>query len=484
VKQQAVLVHFVLRVFEFRAIYLRKCKGDDDMEAAFAASPWQRLRELLAESDANALVEYLNSLSSDDIVRAVFRLTADEQAALITVLPPESAAELLDDVPESHAAELLDDIPPGEAASIIGELDSDLAADVLGELDADDLEEILEQMDPQDANEARRLIGYPSDSAGGLMMTECLSYTVNTRIGEVVADVSSRTEDFPLYLLQRILVVSANGRLRGAVNLNDIAFEAPTRRLAAFVKPAEAVPVEAELGTLEKFFTSHDQVVVPVVDDRQRLLGVLRRRAVFEAISEKAEDDALKRQGIVGGDELRSMPVHVRSGRRLSWLSINIVLNIIAASVIALYQETLAAAIALAVFLPIVSDMSGCSGNQAAAVSLRELTLGIVRAEDAWRVWGKEVLVGLINGVALGTLLALAAWLWQGNPWLGLVVGAALAINTVIAVSIGGTVPLLLKSLHVDPALASGPLLTTVTDMCGFFLVLSFASLALPLLQG
>jgi len=134
------------------------------------------------------------------------------------------------------------------------------------------------------------------------------------------------------------------------------------------------------------------------------------------------------------------------------------------------------------VFLPIVSDMSGCSGNQAVAVSMRELTLGAAVPKDVWRVWRKEAIVGVINGLALGVLLGAAAWAWKGNPILGIVVGGALAINTIIAVSIGGTVPLVLRQLNLDPAVASGPLLTTVTDMCGFFLLLSLASLVLPML--
>jgi magnesium transporter len=124
--------------------------------------------------------------------------------------------------------------------------------------------------------------------------------------------------------------------------------------------------------------------------------------------------------------------------------------------------------------------MSGCSGNQAVAVSMRELTLGVVKPRDVIRVWWQEVSVGLMNGAALGLLLGVVAYFWQGNPLLGLVVGLALAINTVIAVSIGGTVPLLLKGVRADPAVASGPVLTTITDMCGFFLVLAFATLALP----
>jgi magnesium transporter len=178
------------------------------------------------------------------------------------------------------------------------------------------------------------------------------------------------------------------------------------------------------------------------------------------------------------------MPLLRRCRRRLSWLSINIVLNIIAASVIAAYQDTLAAVIALAVFLPIISDMSGCSGNQAVAVSMRELTLGVLRPSDVVRTWVKEVTVGILNGLALGVLLGLAAFVWRGNGYLGLVVGAAMALNTIIAVSIGGVIPLLLKRLRFDPALASGPILTTVTDMCGFFLVLSFATLMLSKMTG
>jgi magnesium transporter len=160
-------------------------------------------------------------------------------------------------------------------------------------------------------------------------------------------------------------------------------------------------------------------------------------------------------------------------------------LNFAAASVIAAYEETLAAVIALAVFLPIISDMSGCSGNQAVAVSMRELSLGLVRPREVARVWLAEISVGSINGLALGLLFATVAWAWKGNPFLGLVVGAALMLNTVVAVSIGGALPLVLRRAGADPALASGPILTTITDTCGFFFVLSLAGALLPrLVEG
>ena len=213
-------------------------------------------------------------------------------------------------------------------------------------------------------------------------------------------------------------------------------------------------------------------------------MGVVRRHDVEAALHARSDNEYLKSQGIVGGEELRSMPLLRRCRRRLAWLSINVGLNILAASVIALYQDTLSAVIALAVFLPIISDMSGCSGNQSVAVSIRELSLGVIQPSEALRVWGKEVTVGLINGIVLGLVIAAAAWLWKGNVYLGVVVGGALAVNTLVSVSIGGVVPLLLKRWKIDPALASGPVLTTVTDMCGFLLVLGFATLMLAKLTG
>ena len=190
----------------------------------------------------------------------------------------------------------------------------------------------------------------------------------------------------------------------------------------------ERVPTvfgDSSLEELQALFEEHELRGLPVVDDLNRLIGVVSNEGLAAAIAERADLDQLKSRGIVGGDEIRSMPFRLRAGRRLSWLSLNIVLTVLAASVIALHEETLTAVIALAVFLPIVSDMSGCSGNQAVGVSLRELALGIVKPYEFVRVWFKEASVGVVNGLVLGVLLGAAAWLWKGNPYLGVVVGGA-----------------------------------------------------------
>jgi len=440
-----------------------------------------RLRPLLHEgSDSAELEALLDSVSSADLVQAVFHLNADDQRMLLSIVSAERAADIIEEMPEGHAADLIEDMPASQAAPIVEELASDHRVDVLGEMADEDAEAILVHMEDEDVQEIRQLSAFPPDVAGGLMMTEFAAYPMSASVREVIEDVTGREGDYEFLTVHYIYVVIRKHRLKGVIRLRDLVFGDPEVTIGSIAKPALTVSPHATLSELEDFFDEHDIAAVPVTDERQNLLGIVRRRAVLEALTERAEADNLKAAGIVGGDELRSMPVMVRSRRRLSWLSINIGLNIAAASVIALYEDTLSAVIALAVFLPIVSDMSGCSGNQAVAVSMRELTLGAAVPRDIFRVLKKELVVGAINGLALGALLGFAAWLWKGNAMLSLVVGAALTANTVLAVAIGGTVPLVLKRLNVDPAVASGPLLTTITDMCGFLLILGMASAVLP----
>ena len=446
--------------------------------------PGKRIRALLASGlSANEMGAELDHLDPSDLLHAVLTLSDDDQRDLLAALTPLRAASLVEDFPDSHTAELIEDMPTQDVAPIVEELASDHRVDVLAELDSEDADAIIAKLDREDALEVRELISYPPDQAGGLMMTEFASYPMASTVRDVVTDLTSEEVDYQLLTVHYIYVVVKEKELRGVVRLRDLVFADPTKTIGEVATQALTVAPDTNLEDLQEFFDEYDIAAVPVVDSRGMLLGIVRRRALLEAIAERAEADHLKAAGIIGGDELRSMPVFLRSRRRLAWLSINIVLNILAASVIAFYEDTLTAVIALAVFLPIVSDMSGCSGNQAVAVSMRELTLGAALPSDVFRVWRKEAIVGVINGIALGALLGIAAWLWKGNPVLGFVVGGALAANTIVAVSIGGTVPLLLKRFKLDPAVASGPLLTTVTDMFGFFLLLSLASLVLPALS-
>jgi magnesium transporter len=437
--------------------------------------PWEDLRNQIKNNETDEIKLFLETHDSSNLVGAVGHLTEDERAKLMTLLSPEDAADLMEDIPWVQALRSIKGIEPASAAAILSEMHSDDQADFLLEMKEKDAAAIMDIMDKEEADNLRNLILYDSETAGGLMVTEFLAFEESVSVESLVNDLRENADQYKKYHLQYIYMVS-KGKFGGVLSMRDLLLSKPKTLLKEIaITKAQVVNDEASLEELIKFFDVHNYFGVPVVDADLVMKGVVLREDIREAQSEQSNTEHLETQGIVGGEELRTMPILLRARRRLSWLSVNILLNIAAASIIAIYQDTLSAVIALAVFLPIISDMSGCSGNQAVAVSLRELSLGVIRPFEMARVWIQEVSVGLINGVVLGLLIGAAAYLWQGNIYLGLVVGGALMINTVVAVSLGGVIPLFLKKMNVDPALASGPILTTVTDMFGFFLALTFA---------
>ncbi len=442
--------------------------------------PWEELLRLSQQGDSDELEKYLSQLSTLDQALAVSHLAANENTQVLAGLEATDAAALISHLPETEAARMLGLLEPEAAAAIVHELPSDEQADVLGDLPAAEAEAILDALPPDEADAARELSAYPDDVAGGLMVREMLRFQPQMSVADVIAELNTHADTYSDFDVRYAYVCDDADRLVGVLPMQNLLFVKRASRLDdLMIRDPLSVRDTTALDDLIEFFDNHEFLGVPVVDDTGQLKGVLHREAVSYEETRAAESDYLKSQGIVGGEELRTMPLWLRSRRRLSWLSINVLLNVGAAAVIAYFQDTLQSVIALAVFLPIISDMSGCSGNQAVAVSMRELSLGLVRPTEMLRVWWQEASVGLINGAALGVLVAIVAMLFNGNAYLGLVVGLALFANTIIAVSIGGVVPLLLKRMGFDPAVASGPLLTTVTDMCGFFLVLGMATLML-----
>ncbi len=442
-----------------------------------AADPGPELSTLVAAEDAEGCTRWLEGTQAAETVRVLSRLTSDDRELLLELLEPADAADALESMPEPQAIEAMEGIEPATAARILEELPSDEAADFIGDLDAEDAEKILHELNAEEADSVRRLAAYEDDVAGGLMATEFLMYSPTDSLGHVFTDLSAQAEEDVDIDIQHTYVVDDDGRLLGVLPLRDMLLAPRGRVVSKLMIPVTlTIADDATVPDIAAVFRDASIISVPVVDRELRLVGVLDREAVEHQLHDEADEAYRASQGIVGGEELRTMPVVFRAKRRLAWLSTNVVLNVLAASIIAAHQDILQEVIALAVFLPIISDMSGCSGNQAVAVSMREMALGVARPADAFSVLLKELAVGVINGIALGLLIFLVATLWKGNAYLGLVVGGALALNTLVAVAIGGTVPLLLKRFGMDPALASGPVLTTLTDMCGFLLVLGSAS--------
>ncbi len=450
----------------------------ENLTAAEESETWQELQEALQAQNTETTRTILQRLDVEDQARAISRLTQENREALPKTLSCQDFAQLLTQLPEAQSIELLESIPGERTAAAVACLPPEISSRLLRELEEEESTEILEEIeDTERLSELKTRLEYEEGVAGSLMRGNPVSFSQETTVRQLLDDLHDHAEDYSDRDIQYLYVTDNESKLTGVLQLRQLFWAPRDKTLKELMIPDPlSVSDQLDFHDLAEIFTKRPFLGLPVVDTEGKLLGVVPRNAVDRETSDEQTELYLQSQGIIDGEELRSMPLIDRCRKRLTWLAPNIILNLVAASVIAANEATLQEVIALAVFLPIVSDMSGCSGNQAVAVSIRELTLGILRPGDFMRVVMKEGLVGIINGTLLGILLGIVAALWKDNFYLGGVVAAALALNTVLSVLLGGLVPLLLKSRKVDPALASGPILTTCTDMCGFFLVLSFAS--------
>jgi magnesium transporter len=440
----------------------------------------ETLSKAVAARDLDGLRAILQGVPPGEIARLLARLDRSEQRELLTLLPAEEAAQLLQELSITQAAQCLHLLAPERAAAVVEHFPSNEQADLLAEL-GDEAASIIASLSAPTAQRVRDLSQYPADTAGGLMAFEYLVYADHAAVSDVIDDLRARAREYSRLHVQHAYVADNSNRLVGVLRLRDLLLlDRDDSIQRAMVRGPLRVRPEASLDELLHFFDRYPFFGVPVVDRDDRLLGVVRRADVEEATSDRADRRMLLMSGVLRGDESRSMPWISRVLRRGPWLFVSLLLSLLAASVIGWYQETLAAVIALAVFLPVISGMGGNSGNQALAVSIRELSLGLVQPQEVVWVILKEASVGLTNGLSIGLTVALLCFAWQGSIRLSTVVGAAIALNTLVAACLGGIVPLLLKRWRLDPALASGPVLAAVNDLCGFLFALVLADLLLP----
>jgi magnesium transporter len=442
--------------------------------------PSDDLGDLLNRGNAAELQAWLEQLPSGAGPRYLTRLEADDQKRLLELLPASAAAQLLQELSNRQAAYLLSLLSPPHAAALFELFPSNEQADLLAEPGGISAA-VLAALAPETARRAERLSRYAPDTAGGLMVAEYLSFPETASVADVIEDLRSHAREYTRLQAQYAYIVDPSARLIGVLRLRDLLLLDRDDPLAgAMTRDPLCVPADMPLDELLRFFDRHPYFGAPVVDAGNRLLGVALRADVEEASSERADRRWLLASGVLGGEEFRSMSWKSRVARRAPWLCVSLLLSLVAASVIGWYQETLAAAIALTVFLPVISGMGGNSGNQALAVSIRELSLGLVQPQEYLWVVTKEAVVGLTNGLLISIIVAALAWAWQRNLRLSAVVGIAIALNTLVAACLGGIVPLILKQWRLDPALASGPVLAAVNDMCGFLLALVLADWILP----
>ena len=423
------------------------------------------------------LEAFLQLLAPGETAYTLNRLDEQKRTQLLSQVRPELAAHLIEHFDDAHAADMIDQLEPQGAAAIVDELESDEQADILTELDDEDAEAILTHMDPAEARDARRLASYQPDTAGGIMITEYLVYRTDTAVADVLEDLRDNHEAYAEYDAQYVYAIDESGRLEGLIHIRDIVLSPGRVKLADLLNPELAkVHVDDQLDQLEDMFDRHRFNAIPVVDQGDELVGVIRRAAVEEAHGEQADRALLRVGGIIAGEELRSMQLVSRSLRRLAYLVPNVLLMMISVSVIAMFEQlVLREVISLAIFLPLVAGVAGSAGNQAVAVSIRELSLGVAIPADVGRVIVKEIQVGVINGLVLAAVVFGIVLTMRQDAHLAAAVSAAVPMIIIISVALGGSVPLILRRLNIDPAMASGPIITTVVDFLAFLLVLTIA---------
>lgn len=433
------------------------------------------------------------SVRGKEILEKIINLDCEEQRREINKLPERELVDLFQALPLEESVDLIESLAPVQILEVTRALPSDLSAEIIKELPApvsghllrdlgeEGTEEIIRELENEEkASLLQQRLNYREDTAGALMRYYALSYQEATEVKTFLEEIRIKKEEYHDEDFQYFYTVDPENRLTGVINSRSLLLSAGNQSLGEIkISSPFTVLDTTPLDELDDIVTDKHYLSFPVVNADGVFLGVVGRDAILDAVAEREADQFLKSRGVVGGEELRSMPLLSRGFKRLSWLGPNIGLNMLGAVVISLFQGTLEQVILLAVFLPVVSNMSGCSGSQAIAVSIRELTMGVTTPRDAWYVMKKEFLVGVPSGVLLGILLGIIAGIWGKNVVFGLVVGGALFLNTIVSVVLGGYLPLLLKKLKIDPALASSPILSTSTDLCGFFFILSFASLAL-----
>ena len=449
-----------------------------------------QLEALVAEGMAGgggeALASFLYLLPPEDTAYTVSHVSEETRTAMLSLLAehdPDLAADLLEHFVDPQAAEMIEQLEPDEAAAIVDEMDSDEQVDVLSEMDAEDAEAILAEMSPEEAQDTRNRLRYGEDTAGGLMITEYLAYHEDQPVRAVTADLQENAEAYGEYEVRYLYAFDTAGGLSGVVPLRSVLLVPPSRTLGSLgIDGPVTVDVETSLDDLHDLFDRVDISAVPVLD-RGKLVGVVQRASVQEAVGEREAEQFLRFGGIIGGEELRSMSVGSRVARRLAFLLPIMLLLLASATIIALFEGTVRELPILAAFLPVVAGICGSGGNQAVAVSIRELSLGLIGPGDFTRVLKKELLAAVLIGLGLGVVLFFVVLVWRDNVYLALLLGVSVPWVVTVSKCIGGTVPVLLKRAGVDPAMAAGPIVTTVVDLVGFFTVLVLASMMLEKLR-
>jgi magnesium transporter len=449
-------------------VQLRDEEGDVQSDFLHAVS------SALEEGDAARVRALTLDLHEADLADLIQLLRPEERAALIDTLGDDFKAAALPELDEAVRDQVLEDMPPEQVAEALQQLDSDEAVYLIEDLDKEDQTDILAKLPYFERIALQRSLEYPEDSAGRIMQTDLIAVPPFWSVGQTI-DYMRVADDLPERFYE-IFVVDPAYHLIGSVALNRLLrSRRPTTIESITEEDVRPIPVEDDQEEVARQFERYNLTSAPVVDQDHRLVGVITADDVVEVVQEEASEDILRMGGV--GDESVSDTVWETTRLRFSWLLANLATAILASVVISFFEATIEQMVALAVLMPIVASMGGNAGTQTMTVAVRAIATQDLGPVNAARIIVRESAVGLLNGFLFAVIMAAIAYFWFGSGELGVVIGVAMVINLFAAAMAGILIPLGLEKLDLDPAIASGVFVTTVSDVVGFFAFLGLAAL-------
>jgi magnesium transporter len=440
----------------------------------------QNIEKAFEDGRVEDAVKILTDLRPADRADAFTYLDEEEQEKLLGLLDIPLTADLLEELDDSEAVDVAKRLPTNLLADILDEMEPDEAADVLGDLSPEQAAEALAEM--EEAEDVLPLLGHPDETAGGLMTTSYIGVRPKTTVRQSIDFLRqlSPDEETPYYLY----VVEAQNRLVGIVSLRALIIADPEDTVDTIMDPDVIyATTDADQEDAARQMAHYDLAALPVVDADLRLQGVITHDDLVDVIDLEATEDMFRLANVSDAELTISSPVLTSVRKRLPWMYLNTLTALFAAWVISQFEPIFSQVAVLAVFLGVVAGMGGNAATQSLTLVVRGIALGEISLRGSGKALLREAGTGLIQGLAVGALVGLAVFAWKGNFYLGLIIFLALLADIVIAAIIGTLVPLILKALRLDPALASGVLVTAVTDSAGFAIFLGLAVIFLPYLR-
>lgn len=436
------------------------------------------LQDVLEQGAVRQAARMLNALEPAEIAHLLQSLPPDKRDLVWNLVDAADDGEVLLSLNDDVREQLLAQMDAGEIVAAVQDLDTDDLADLVQDLPVAITQEVLHSMDSQRRQRLETALSFPEDSAGGLMNTDTVTVRPEVTLDVVLRYLRRLKGGLP-DITDNLIVVNRRGGYLGVLYLTDLLTHDPDDSVAE-VMTADVQPIPATWSAREVAtrFEQHDLVTAPVVDEDGRLLGRITVDDVMDVIREEAEHQFLGQAGLSENEDMFA-PVLLSARRRALWLGINLLTAFLAAWVIGRFEATIQQVVALAVLMPVVASMGGIAGTQTLTLAIRGLAVGQLTGTNARWLLTKEMAVAAINSVIWALVVALIAWLWFDDSEIALVIGAAITINLLAAALTGAILPLILERLGIDPALAGGVILTTVTDVVGFLSFLGLATLFL-----